>query len=107
MLENFVSMEVARQLTWSTERATQFHYRTRDKLEVDVVLETPDGRIIGIEVKAGATIRTEDLGGLRNLANHVGDRLVAGFVLYTGSHTLPFGEKIRALPMDALWHLAP
>lgn len=106
MLENFASMELARQLTWSNERASQFHYRTRDKVEVDVVLETPDGRIIGIEVKAGATIRTEDLAGLRHLANHVGDRFVAGFVLYTGTQTLPFGDKIRALPMDALWQLA-
>lgn len=107
MLENFVTMELARQLTWSNERASQFHYRTRDGLEVDVVLETPDGRVVGIEVKAGATIRTEDLAGLRNLDNHVGARFVAGFVLYTGSQTLPFGEKIRALPMDALWQVAP
>ncbi|MDQ4118023.1 MAG: ATP-binding protein [Actinomycetota bacterium] len=107
MLENFVSMELARQLTWSEARARQFHYRTRDQLEVDVVLESPDGRIIGIEVKAGATVRGEDLSGLRNLVNHVGDRFVAGYVLYTGSQTLPFGEKIRALPMDALWRLAP
>lgn len=100
-------MEIARQLTWSTERARQYHYRTKDKIEVDVVLETPDGRIVGIEVKAGATVRAEDLGGLRNLANQLGDRFIAGFVLYTGSQTLPFGEKIRATPMDSLWCLAP
>jgi uncharacterized protein len=107
MMENFVVMELARQLTWSEERARLYHYRTKDKLEVDAVLETPDGRVIGIEVKAGATVRTEDLSGLRNLANQLGDRFVAGFVLYTGQQTLPFGEKIRALPVDALWHLAP
>jgi predicted AAA+ superfamily ATPase len=74
---------------------------------VDVVLETPEGRVVGIEVKAGATVRTEDLTGLRNLANHARDRFVAGFVLYTGPQTLPYGEKIRALPLDALWRLAP
>ncbi|HWM56878.1 MAG TPA: ATP-binding protein [Pseudonocardia sp.] len=107
ILENFVSMEIARQLTWSNTRARQYHYRTKDKIEVDVVLETPDGRIVGLEVKAGATIRTEDLTGLRNLANLTGDRFLAGFVLYSGPHTLPFGEKIRALPLDALWRLAP
>lgn len=107
MMENFVVMELARQLTWSDERARLYHYRTKDKLEVDAVIETPDGRVVGVEVKAGATVRTEDLSGLRNLANLLGDRFVAGFVLYTGQQTLPFGEKIRALPMDALWHLAP
>ena len=71
------------------------------------MLETPDGRVVGIEVKAGATIRTEDLRGLRSLADLLGDRFIAGYVLYTGQQTLPFGEKIRAVPLDALWRLAP
>jgi predicted AAA+ superfamily ATPase len=107
LLENLVVMELARQLTWSDERARLYHYRTKDQVEVDAVLETPDGRVVGVEVKAGATVRTEDLSGLRNLANLLGDRFVAGFVLYTGQQTLPFGEKIRALPVDALWRLEP
>jgi predicted AAA+ superfamily ATPase len=95
MLENFVAMEIARQLTWSDERSQLHHYRTKDNLEVDIVLETPDGRVVEVEVKAGATVRTEDLSGLRHLANHIGDRFVAGFVLYTGQQTLPFGSKIE------------
>jgi predicted AAA+ superfamily ATPase len=107
MMENFVLMELARQLTWSTERGRLFHYRTKDQLEVDAVIETPDGRIIGVEVKAGATVRTEDLSGLRNLASFAGERFVAGYVLYTGQQTLPFGDKIRAVPLDALWKAAP
>jgi hypothetical protein len=57
MMENFVVMELTRQLTWSEERARLHHYRTKDKLEVDAVLETPDGRVVGVEVKAGATVR--------------------------------------------------
>lgn len=107
MLENFAVMELARQLTWSTERGRLYHYRTKDQLEVDAVIETPDGRVAAVEVKAGATVRTEDLAGLRNLAGHLGDRFVAGYILYTGQQTLPFGGKIKALPMDALWHMAP
>jgi uncharacterized protein len=107
LVENFVLMELARQLTWSDERAGLYHYRTRDQLEVDAVLETPDGRVVGVEVKAGATVRTEDLAGLRHLEARTGDRFVAGFVLYTGQQTLPFGPRLRALPMDALWSLAP
>ena len=106
-MENFVVMELARQLTWSEERGTLHHYRTKDGIEVDAVIETPDGRVIGVEVKAGATVRTEDLAGLRNLAGTLGDRFIAGYVLYTGQQTLPFGDKIRAVPLDALWRLAP
>jgi uncharacterized protein len=107
MMENFVVMELARQLTWAEERGRLYHFRTKDQREVDAVIETPDGRVIGVEVKAGATIRNEDLTGLRILADELQDRFVAGYVLYTGQQTLPFGEKLRALPLDALWRLAP
>jgi predicted AAA+ superfamily ATPase len=107
MLENFVAMELARQLSWSDERVQLYHYRTRDKVEVDVVLESADGRVVGIEVKAGATVRTEDLAGLRHLARMVGPRFVAGFVLYTGQSSLSYGDRIAAVPLDALWRLAP
>lgn len=107
MLENFAVMELARQLTWSDERGRLYHYRTKDQLEVDAVIETSDGRVMAAEVKAGATVRTEDLAGLRNLAKHVGDKFVAGYVLYTGQQTLSFGGKIKAVPMDALWNVSP
>jgi predicted AAA+ superfamily ATPase len=107
LMETFVLMELARQLTWSTERARLYHYRTKDKVEVDAVLETPDGRVVGVEVKAGATVRAEDLAGLRHLAQRLGPRFVAGYVLYTGQQTLPFGDRLRALPIDALWETGP
>lgn len=107
VLENFVLMELARQLTWNDERVTLWHYRTKDKVEVDAVLETADGRIIGIEVKAAATVRTPDFAGLRHLRDRLGDRFIAGFILYSGQHSLPFGDRLRALPIDALWQAAP
>ncbi|HKS51601.1 MAG TPA: ATP-binding protein [Pseudonocardiaceae bacterium] len=107
MVENFVLSELARQLSWNEQRAALFHYRTKDKVEVDAVLEATDGRVVGIEVKAGATVRNEDLAGLRHLANRLGSRFVAGYVLYTGGQTLPFGDRLRALPIDVLWRAAP
>ncbi len=107
MVENFVLTELARQLSWNEQRAHLYHYRTKDKIEVDAVLEAADGRVVGIEVKAGTAIRTEDLAGLRHLAARLGPRFVAGYLLYTGQQTLPFGDRLRALPIDALWHLTP
>ncbi|MFD0584597.1 ATP-binding protein [Dactylosporangium darangshiense] len=103
LMENFVLMELARQLTWNDERVRLYHYRTKDGVEVDAVLEAADGRIVGIEVKAASNVRGGDLAGLRHLADRVGDRFVAGYILYTGQQTLPYGEKIRALPIEALW----
>lgn len=107
VLETLVLMELARQLTWSDQRARLYHYRTKDKVEVDAVLEAADGRVVAVEVKAGATVHTHDLAGLRHLADRLGDRFTAGFVLYTGQQTLPFGDRLRALPLEALWQLAP
>ncbi len=77
-MENFVVMELARQLTWSEQRGTLHHYRTKDGAEIDAVIETPDGRINAIEVKAGSSVRTEDLSGLRGVSTALGDRFVAG-----------------------------
>jgi predicted AAA+ superfamily ATPase len=103
VMETFVTMELWRQLGWSRTRAELFHFRTKDGTEVDAVLEAPDGRIVGVEVKAHATVRSEDFRGLRLLADAVGDRLRTGLVLYTGTEALSFGDKLRCLPISALW----
>jgi len=106
LLEGFVLMELARQLTWARERAQLFHYRTKDKLEVDAILENRQGQVVGIEVKAAATVRSEDFSGLRHLAERLGTDFIAGIVLYTGAQTLPFGPALRAVPLGALWELS-
>lgn len=105
LLEGFVLSELARQLTWSQELADLYHYRDHNKVEVDGVLENRRGQVIAIEVKAASTVRSEDFGGLRQLAARLGDDFVVGVVLYTGHATLPFGPKLRAVPVSAVWQL--
>lgn len=105
LLEGFVAMEIARQLTWSQTRAEMFHYRTKDKVEVDIVLENRRGQSVAIEVKASATVRPGDFKSVNHLAARLGDDLIAGIVLYTGSETLAFGGKNLAVPISALWEL--
>lgn len=56
-----------------------------------------------MEVKAAETVRSDDFRGIRHLARRLGDRLVAGIVLYPGTQALPFGDRLRALPLSALW----
>ncbi len=103
LLENFVLSELARQLGWSTISASLSHYRTRDGVEVDGVLESWDGRLVGLEVQATNTVRAEDFAGLRHLATHAGERFHHGVVLYTGRGSMPFGERMTAVPIEALW----
>ncbi|GAA3444911.1 ATP-binding protein [Planomonospora venezuelensis] len=105
LLEGFVLMELSRQLTWAEDDIRLFHYRTKDQVEVDAVLEKADGRIAGVEVKASATVRSEDFRGLRLLERQAGDAFAAGVVLYTGDQALSFGPRLKALPVSALWRL--
>lgn len=107
LLEGFVLMELAKQLTWSNEMARLFHYRTRDGIEVDAVIETFDGRVVGVEVKASSTVGSKDFAGLRHLAGVAGNRFVGGIVLYTGTESLHFGPTLRAIPITALWEWTP
>jgi uncharacterized protein DUF4143 len=96
-------MELARQLTWSRQRAELFHYRTKDKVEVDAVLENRRGEVVGIKVKASSTVGPDDFRGLRHLAARTGGDFIVGVVLCTGTQTLPFGPKLRAMPAATLW----
>lgn len=105
LLEGFVISELARQLSWSEVLVDLYHYRDHNKVEVDVVLESRQGYVVGIEVKAASTVRSEDFRGLRRLADRLGDDFLVGIVLYTGKSTLPFGPGMRAMPVSALWLL--
>ena len=67
LLENFAVGEIARQLTWADEPLQLFHYRDRDKIEVDAVLEHASGDLVGVEIKAAETVRRDDFHGLRHL----------------------------------------
>lgn len=103
LLETFVANEIRKQLSWSTERASLWHFRDRDGAEVDLVLEHPDGRVCGIEVKATSTPRAEDLRGLRYLADRLGDRFQFGVLLTASPEATPFGPRLAALPVSSLW----
>lgn len=104
MLESFVAMELLRQADWAGYPVELFHYRDKQQGEVDVIVERHDGSVVGIEVKAGATPSSGDFTGLRHLRDRLGDRFKAGIVLHAGADTLPFGERLAAVPVGGLWH---
>ena len=106
LLENFVAAEIARQITWAPQRIELFHYRTRDQVEVDILLRNRRHQFVAIEVKASATAHPDDFRGIRHLQARLGDDLVAGIVLYLGQQTLPFGDGLRAVPVAALWEVS-
>jgi len=105
LLETFVLMELKKQETWSGHRANLFHFRTHAGQEVDIVLEDASGQVVGIEVKASSTVGAEDFKHLHTLSEIAGKRFRRGVVLYAGAKMLPFGPRLHALPISALWRL--
>ena len=106
LLENFVIGETCRQLGWSHTAARPYHYRDRDGREIDLVLEARDGRVVAIEVKAGATVRAEDSRHLRYLRDSIGERFHRGIILSTGDRTMRVSDRIDVTPIEALWTMA-
>lgn len=105
LLETLVFMECAKHAEWADEEVGLHHFRDRRKREVDIVLEQPDGRIVGVEVKASATVRRTDFNGLATLAEFAGAAFKRGVLIYTGNRTLPFHRgpvRLHAVPFGHL-----
>jgi uncharacterized protein len=103
LLENFAVMELRKQTTWSTTQPEIFYWRTATGQEVDVVLEDRAGRVAGVEIKAAATLSSNDVRGLQALANIVGKNWLRGVVLYTGAEVVPFSSNLHGIPINRLW----
>lgn len=103
LLETFVAMELVKLSGVSDTRPVPHHFRTAHGQEVDVVLEGPDGRIVGIEVKASASVDKDAFKGLRVLQEEASTRFHRGVVLYGGSEMIPFGDGMWAAPLSSLW----
>lgn len=103
LLEGFVAGELRRQLGWSEQTARLSHYRDHGGAEIDLVLETDDGRVVGIEVKASSSVTGRDARWLNQIRDRLGSRFAAGIILHTGPSSAPFGDRVTAVPMDVLW----
>lgn len=102
-LESFVLQELKRQASWYGESLRFFHYRDKDMIEVDLVIEKGSISVAGVEVKASSTVRDSDFRGLRKLKDAAGDRFAGGVVLYDGERCWSFGEGLSAVPIRSLW----
>jgi predicted AAA+ superfamily ATPase len=103
LLEAFIYSELLKLSSVSEEHVNLFHFRDRDQNEVDFVLENAQGQIVGIEVKAAASVTRRDFSGLDRLASIADDRFVQGIVLYDGERPLSFADNLRAVPFASVW----
>lgn len=102
LLETWVYGELLKTITMADEPWEIFHYRDKDQVEIDFVLENHERKVIGIEVKASGTIINQDFRGLRKLASLTDKNWISGIVLYNGDQCLSFGDKLWAIPFGFL-----
>ena len=105
LFENFVVNELRKQTGWSDSRVNLHHYRTTTGREADILLEDAAGRLVGLEVKASATVVRKDFSGFDALSEDTRRQFVRGIVLYTGEQSVAFGENYMALPVSAMWRM--
>ncbi len=103
VLETFVFGELLKHTTTAEGDYRLMYYRDADKFEVDVVIENAAGHLVGVEVKAAATVKQGDMRGLRKLSSLAGDQFKMGVLLYDGNETMPLGDGIWAAPLSTLW----
>jgi predicted AAA+ superfamily ATPase len=104
VVENFVIMELKKQISWSDAKPMMLHFRTQTGQEVDVVLEDRAGRVVGIEIKSAKSVGGQDFRGLQSLAEAAGNNFLKGIVLYGGSEVVSFGSNLLAMPIETLWN---
>lgn len=102
VLETFVYQELRRMASYHTAWHDFSHYRDKKSVEVDVVIER-EGKTVGVEVKASATVYPKDFKPLQKLQKHLGSTFACGVVLYCGERIIGFGKNLYALPISILW----
>ena len=79
------------------------HFRDLDGLEVDLIIELADGRLLAIEVKSSTSITEAAWTNLIRFRDRFPDRNITGACLHTGTQTAVVGGWLYILPVTALW----
>jgi len=96
-LENLVLQDLLAWRDARLDRAEIGYWRTASGEEVDFVIET-GGKLLPIEVKAGARPRLADAAHLRSFRQEYGKKARAGLLLHTGSATEWVAADVLATP---------
>jgi hypothetical protein len=104
LLESFVLQQITSQSSALDDELRLTHYRDKDQVEVDIVIER--GREVwGVEVKKASSVDIhKDGAGLKRLAERAGKDFRGGVLLYGGNHVLPISaQNCFACPINLLW----
>lgn len=104
LVESFAFGELAALVDMSDGEYELYHYRDREKREIDFLVEREDGALLGIEIKCAASAKKDDFKHLAWFRDNIAEgRRFVGIVLYAGEHAGSFGNHLWAVPFGAVW----
>lgn len=102
IFENYIAIELNKQLTFCDAHANLYHYRSASGHEVDFILEGPAHKIVALEVKAKTKLTDQDFKQLVTLKNELGNQFQRGFVVYLGDEIVAFANDLWAVPVSCM-----
>jgi predicted AAA+ superfamily ATPase len=104
VLDTFVAAQLRPEVaTWARPPKIMHLRDQRGRHEVDLILEFPRQRIVGLEIKATAAPALDDARHLLWLRDKLGDQFIGGVVLHTGPRPFALSQRVVAAPISALW----
>jgi predicted AAA+ superfamily ATPase len=104
VFENFIATEIIKAAeALGSFTVSHFNPVQNQGREVDFVIESPDGKVAGIEVKLDGTINEKDWANMNVLHETTGNRFMKGIIIYTGTDLMQISRKIWAVPVNYLW----
>ena len=101
LFESLVTLSV--RVFAQTLGATISHLRTFDGgREIDLILETEDGKIIGIEVKLSPTVKDDDVKHLLWLKQNAKTEVIDLIVITTGDRAFRRADGVAVIPLALL-----
>lgn len=102
LLEVFVYSELVKLIGQGADDTHISHYRDRDQVEVDFILEQA-GKIVCIEVKAAASAQAHDFSAMKQIREISSKAFVCGILLHDGDRIQRMGDRFYAMPFSQLW----
>ncbi len=97
-LEALVRNDLASWAETATPRPGLYHYRTSSGAEIDFLLEQ-GRRVLPIEVKSNASLRTEEGRAIEAFCDEHGRQAPFGLVLHDGDELLPLTNRVLGVPL--------
>lgn len=103
LIDTFVFAQIRPLLQLSQPALAAHHVRDNNQREIDLLLESASGELVGVEIKAGSAVDARSARHLGWLRDQLGSRFRRGVVLHTGTTTFPLGDRLWAMPIASLW----